>query len=331
MPYKCLDCNDDVSGKTSGQFAVINTFVTVDNVKYYRVLTMKNLCSLHASTNDFGGGSILTGKTLYCNDNYEYNRLVRKDSCDYLNTPYCVSYKNQAGWFSAPEADKSNCVKLITGTVSVARDGKYFNPELNGLNTQERTYKMYSPTQTINVDTVARGTAMTAHTSTIIECTGSSILKTLYLSNAGGFLIGDCSELHTVSFVNCKLENMTRYAGSNFYGCKKLNYIKFDTTTIKSDGSSDFVLSDDLPGSGTLYINWNDPNGTGSFRLSANCVYKRISGTTYDVVIDTSTGYSASQGFAKLFKGNIYSGNKNWVVYNAGTEYGDSGTGYGYY
>ena len=313
-------CANDIGTKTNSKMVVYeNGSVST------RMITMRDLCSFNGSARFYSKYNVssVSNYALYSSDNASATGLVRADTVEWLYTPYYVSVTtlggtNPTSGFNAL-TNKTEIAKLLVGTTSIGKYGGEWTPSYHITATTSQTYKIYGTSNSWNLSPL-RITSFTANTSTYVTMQNNSDLKTV-LNNGGYINVSGCSYLTSIQF-NGSTSHV--YGTDAFANCLRLSSLRFGSTVSSTLFNYSFA---DLPNSGTIYINWNDPNGTGKFQLANGIYYGKKNGT-YCVYTEGST--SPTTGLGMLFQGDGLNigGKKAWTISNSGTQHTGGG---GYY
>ena len=313
-------CANDIGGITNSKMVVYEGG-TVST----RMLTMRDLCSFNGSARFYTKYNVssVSNYALYSSDNATATELVRADTVEWLYTPYYVSVTTLGGvdptsGFNAL-TNKTEIAKLLVGTTSVGKYGSAWTPGYHFTATTSRTYNIYGTSNSWNLSPL-RITSFTANTGTYVTVNSNSDLKTVL--NSGGYInVSGCSSLTSIQFTSSSSQ---AYGTNAFAGCRSLSSLRFSLTVSSTLSNYSFA---DLPPNGTIYINWNDPYGTGKFQLANGIYYGKKNGT-YCVYTEGST--SPTTGLGMLFRGDGLNidGKKAWTISNSGTQHTGGG---GYY
>lgn len=313
-------CANDIGGITNSKMVVYE-----GGSVSTRMLTMRDLCSFNGSARFYTGYNVssVSNYALYSSDNASATELVRANTVEWLYTPYYVSVTtvggtNPTSGFNAL-TKKTEIAKLLVGTTSIGKYGGDWTPSYHITATTSQTYKIYGTGNSWNLSPL-RISSFTANTSTYVTVQNNSDLKTV-LNNGGYINVSGCSYLTSIQF-NSSASHA--YGTNAFAGCSRLSSLRFGSTVSSTLFNYSFA---DLPPSGTIYINWNDPYGIGEFQLGTDIYYGKKYGT-YGVYTKGST--SPTTGLGMLFNGYNFNigGKKAWTISNSGTQHTGGG---GYY
>lgn len=265
---------------------------------------------------------------LFTNDTSQVKECVRKSTVSYVTGLLQVDFTTKSGyypttWLQTLSNSPTNAAKLLCGSVSITKQNGYFYPNYH-VGSGSYTYSLFGTSGTWDMSSLYC-TSITAYTSTNISVHNDQITSFRANSNAT-FSISGCTQLR-----NLYLAAGAR-AGSTtiFSGCTNLKSISITsnpsgTGGIISNAAVDYSL---LPSSGHVSINWNDPNGTGTFYFDANCYYRYAPSSVPAGGGFMVGGYGlyysyTGGGWSALFR------DKKWTISNSGTEH--KGGGYYYY
>lgn len=315
---------------TGTDIGALTSYALVANSTYQnRCLTTLAIAQTNNKTKTTTDTAIPLTAALFTNDTSQVKECVRKSTVSYVTGLLQVDFTTLSGyyptgWLQTLSNSSTNAAKLLCGSISIVKQNGYFYPNYH-VGSGSNTYSLFGTSGTWDMSSLYC-TSITAYTSTNITVHNDII--TSFRANANStFSISGCTSLRSLYLgAGAKASSTTIFSGCTNLKSIIITANPTGTGGIISNAAVNYSL---LPSGGHVSINWNDPNGSGTFYFDSNCYYRYTS-----VSVPAGGGFMVggyglfysptAGGWSALFR------DRNWTLSNSGTEFAGGG-GYGYY
>jgi hypothetical protein len=270
-----------------------------------------------------GTDRVPAGKAFYIEGagNYSPKQLVTETKVKYINCYGPVSFTTSSGYLQntlyntvltyiigQDEAyERNTCAKLIINSQGT----NLYNALYQFPNKASYTVNMYPGSTTVGIPLSHLGCSTVSVTNyAMANFSGNTSLRTLNVNSRGAVNCSGCSNLTTLN-----ISGVGYAVSGGFQGCSSLKSI-YKNGEFYGYGDIHSGQFNGLPSNGTVYINWNDPQGTLIYTFDAYesgaWKYRYNPSTKKYTLSGTSTS-----GWGTLFS-------NGWKVVNTGTQFNPS-------
>lgn len=316
---------------TGSDLGALTSYALVANSSYQnRCLTSLAIAQTNNKAKTTTDSAVPLSAALFHNDTAQVEECVRKSTVSYVTGLRQVDFTTKSGyyptsWLQTLSNSATNAAKLLCGSISITKQNGYFYPNYH-VGSGSYTYSLFGTSGTWDMSSLYC-TSITAYTSTNISVHNENI--TSFKANANAtFSISGCTQLRTLYLAaGAKAASTTIFSGCTNLKSISITSNPYGTGGIISNAAVNYSL---LPYGGHVSLNWNDPNGTGTFYFDSSCYYRYTPTSVPTGGGFMVSGYglyysSTAGGWSALFR------DRKWTLSNSGTQHTGGGGGYYYY